>query len=351
MMRPVRGCGISVRRALTTSALIALMATTGSRDGHGAVVDAGVPSEPSTAVSTSSPSSAGVSAPLPSSARQGGWSFGDAAFVYTSQSSGNADLWFKTGPVGESANLTDSPAQDHWASWFPGGERLAFQTMRDGNREIYAMNADGSGTINLTNDPAQDLLPEVSPDGSRILFFSDRGIEHGPQELPGRLYVMDADGGNVESITETPLTSTFGGDWSPDGGAILFARDFDGDIDLVLLDLETGEERRLPGTSAAESAGRFSPDGARIAFNASGKDDEARIVVMNVDGGERREITRGGQHHSPRWSPDGRWLMFTGAASGETQFDIMMVSAEGGQVRSLVATDVDERGGTWRPGR
>jgi TolB protein len=292
--------------------------------------------------------SAAVSAP---EAVQSDWSFGTAAFAYTSQASGNADLWLSTGPMGESTNLTAHPAQDHWASWFPDGERLAFQTLRDGNREVYLMNADGSGLVNLTDDPAQDLLPTVSPDGSRILFFSDRGIEHGPRELPGHLYVMDADGANVERLTAEPLTSTFFGDWSPDGRTIVLARSFAGDVDLVLLDRVSGDEERLPGTEASEYGARFSPDGRWLAFHASRESGEARIVVMRVDGSERRDVTTGAQHYDPRWSPDGRWLLITGAPIGATQFDVMVVSVAGGQVRPLVATEVDERSGSWRPAR
>jgi len=292
---------------------------------------------------------AGLFAPTVGAPTQETWSPESAALVYTSQASGNSDLWLAAAPDADAVNLTGDAAQDHWASWFPDGERLAFQTLRDGNREVYVMNADGSGVTNLTGNPAQDLLPEVSPDGRRIVFFSDRGIEHGPRELPGHLYVMDSDGANVERLTGEPLTSTFLGGWSPDGRTILLARDFDGDIDLVLLDLETRRERRITGTAANESGGRYSPDGRRIALHATGEGGEARIVVIDADGGNRRELTRGAQHYQPVWSPDGRWLMFTGAPVGATQFDIMLVAAAGGPVRPLVDTEVDERAASWRP--
>jgi len=281
--------------------------------------------------------------------RQTEWAIDGAAFVYTSRASGDAELWLRSGSGAQPVNLTNDPSQDHWASWFPDGDRIAFQTQRDGNREVYVMGADGSTPTNLTNNPAQDLLPEVSPDGRRIAFFSDRGIAHGPGELPGHIFVMDVDGGNPERLTEEPLTSSFFGAWSPDGDALVFARDFGGNVDLVVIDIDSREETRLSGTIDSEFGGRFSPDGERIAFAAAATDGEARIVVVDVSGGNRVELTAGAQHYDPVWSPDGSWLMFSGAPLGESQFDLLMVGAAGGPVSTLLATEVDERTGSWRP--
>jgi TolB protein len=276
------------------------------------------------------------------------WTPTAATLVYTTNAGGNSDVVLRHGATNTS--LTRHPAQDHSASWAPTSQWLAFQSLRDGNREIYRVAADGAEMRNLTNHPAQDLLPAVAPDGGRILFFSDRAVpDHPLTQLPGDLYVLTLATGAVERLTQTSLTSTFGGDWAPDGNSVLFARDFDGDIDLVLLDVATGVERRLDGTTAAEYGGTFSPDGARIAFHAGRDDGEARIVVMNVDGSDRREITRGAQHYSPRWSPDGDWLVFSGAPLGAAQFDVLYVPSTGGEVLPLVATDGDERSGSWRP--
>ncbi len=76
----------------------------------------------------------------------------------------------------------------------PEERLLAFTSDQTGNSDIYTMHADGSGQTNLTNNPARDSNPIWSPDGKHIAFESDRdGFT--------QIYLMDADGSNVIQLT------------------------------------------------------------------------------------------------------------------------------------------------------
>ncbi|MYE90366.1 hypothetical protein F4X33_15365, partial [Candidatus Poribacteria bacterium] len=63
-------------------------------------------------------------------------------------------------------------------SWSPDGERIAFSSDRDGNREIYVMDADGGNQQNLTNNRHNDINAawfnspfSVSPAGKKFTIW------------------------------------------------------------------------------------------------------------------------------------------------------------------------------------
>jgi TolB protein len=70
--------------------------------------------------------------------------------------------------------LTNHPGMDYWPVWSPDGKQIAFTSNRSGNYDLFLMNADGSNVRNLTQHPSQDNYAAWSPDGKRIAFISNR---------------------------------------------------------------------------------------------------------------------------------------------------------------------------------
>src|SRR5918997_6072362 len=189
---------------------------------------------------------------------------------------------------------------------------------------IYMMNPDGTGVTNITQahtDPnwAPRIPygdgPEWSPDGTKI---SASGSSLSSGNCCSRnVYVMDADGTNVQRLTNTPST-TEGEDyeptWAPDGSWLAFTStrgdgdgdpdttDFSADREIYRMDADGTNERQLTATPSVNSDEQpsISPDGTKIAFASNqhyrffGDPENADLLdiyVMNADGTNVRRLT------------------------------------------------------------
>ena len=201
--------------------------------------------------------------------------------------------------------------------------RIVFTSTRDGNLEIYVMDADGGNQERLTNNPAHDVEPDWFPDGRKIAFASSRD---GGQ---AQIYVMDADGKNVIRLTDGP-GQKYDPDWSPDGRKIAFSVD-GWDDHIAVMDADGGNREKLEDQARHPS---WSPDGKQIAF-VSWRDGGNEIYTIGVGGQWRKRLTRNlAPKQHPSFSPDGRWIAYEDGHDG-LFFHTYVVNADGGNRKKL----------------
>lgn len=152
----------------------------------------------------------------------------------------NAEIFLLDLKDGAQINLTNSEAIDRSASWSPDGSRILFSSDRSGNFDLFSMALDGSDIQQLTDTPWNETGPDWSPDGSEVVYSSD---ETGAPQL----YIM-----NVQDGVSTRLTTSNSRDvhasWSPNGEWITFASYRHGNKDkgdIYLIRPDGSEERRL----------------------------------------------------------------------------------------------------------
>jgi TolB protein len=197
--------------------------------------------------------------------------------------------------------------------------------------------------------------PSWSPDGLQIAFA---GVAHslgaGPKGT--RVYVVGADGKGLRPLRGT--RGAFQPVFTPDGGAVAFARSRRRGASIWLADLAGDAPRRVTALRRGLYLfpGSFSPDGSTLLASrfVEGRAEED-IVAVHLGTGEVETILR--RAFEPVYSPDGtrlaliRWRPLTRRDGTRTvSSDIYTARADGTGLRRLTKTRFhDEAYPSWNP--
>ena len=114
--------------------------------------------------------------------------------VFTSNRSGNYEIYVLDPQTGLTAQLTNDPGNDIEPAWSPDGQFIAFASDRDGDYELFIMREDGSDLRQLTRNNAMDRQPRWQPNGLNLTFISD---VNGQWDV----FMISADGAIVRQLT------------------------------------------------------------------------------------------------------------------------------------------------------
>jgi len=197
--------------------------------------------------------------------------------------------------------LSRGPEEVSSFSWSPDGSRIAFSSTRDdaGNSDIYVMHRDSGDVRRWTDHPSYDGWPTWSPSGEEIAFMSDR--TGSPQ-----IFITDEGGSNVRQL---PSLGTVNAEpaWSPSKlhPEIAYKSGIaGGELDIVIFDLATREERQLTSGSGMNESPDWSHDGRHIVFSST-RHGDPQIFIINRNGANERQLTFEGSNTTPSWSRHG----------------------------------------------
>jgi WD40-like Beta Propeller Repeat/Bacterial Ig-like domain (group 2) len=220
----------------------------------------------------------------------------------------------------------------------PDRTRIAFSSNRAGSYDLYLMDADGENLQRLTTDPGREAEPVWTPDGTRLVYTVTR------QGAQPQLYYLRPDGRPAQALTAEP-----GGNHSPaisiDGRSLAFVSTRDGNQEIYLMAAEGGTPRRVTRSGQRESQPHFLPNGDLIYVVERGKG--SRLVRLAGTEGEPQTVLETEEPISGlAVSRDGRRLAYvvgrlTEAGKSKAQFRLF--------VRSLAAEATPAQV-TLRPG-
>ena len=200
--------------------------------------------------------------------------------VFSSNRSGNLDLWALEPATGSLRRLTDHPAEDWDPAFLPDG-RLLWSSNRGGHFEVWVAEPDGTGPRQVTRDGVRAENPTATRDGRWIVYNSRR------PDRPGVWRVApDGTGATllVPGVTRLPEVS-------PDGRHVLYLTDIR--LDRLSLRAARVADGKVEGfvlsVPAEGGRARWLPDGSGVAFTAPGP--HGRLAILTQPFAPDRDTT------------------------------------------------------------
>ena len=241
-------------------------------------------------------------------------------------------------------NLTEKSRYSHNIKpvWSPSGDIIAYVTGNEGFLEIVLMSAKtGERIERVTKRFFREKYEEIrtdfggfgrslawAPDGDRIAFIAKHHDAN---------YLLE-----VNILTEE-LTQYFELDFdnvtSPDydgsGERIVFSALKEGQVDLYVIELLTGEVDRLTFDPFNDTHPSWHPVTGEIIYTSE-RSAKNRLVLMNLSQGTERVLTDGTYNAiSPSWTPDGKSILFCSDRQGIYDIHKLEIShLKGGLVKS-----------------
>jgi len=260
------------------------------------------------------------------------------------------------------------------------GSKIVFVSNKTGFKEIYQCDFDGQDIVQLTNARSISLTPALSPDGKYLAYTnystgrpalyirnqldgksvvaSKSGISIDPAWRNNRevattlsfegdqeIYLLKSDGALYRRLTRSngiDLSPTF----SPDGNNMAYVSERNGQPQIFIQNLLSGEARRLTFNGDYNTQPSWSPAGDKIAYTTCENSGEFNIFTVGVDGSGLKQLTtHAGQNESPSWSPDGEMLVFTSNRDGRKRLYTM--GATGKNQRTLLQMSGEQTQAFW----
>jgi len=205
-------------------------------------------------------------------------------------------------------------------------------------KRLAIMDQDGANSQYLTDGRTLALTPRFSPNADMVAYMN---FEEGNPQV----YLLQLSTGQQQRLGSFGQM-TFAPRFSPDGRQIAFSVEAGGATNLYSLAIGGGQPVQLTSGAAIDTSPSYSPDGSQIVFE-SDRGGSPQIYLMNADGGGANRISYGqGSYSTPVWSPKGDLIAFTRQSGG--QFQIGIMRPDGSNERILVSSFHAE-GPTWAP--
>ena len=194
--------------------------------------------------------------------------------------------------------LTDHPGYDAEATVSPDGSQIVFTSDRSGDLELWTMNLDGSDQRQVTDGLGYDGGAFFSPDGTKLVFrasrpqteeevtvYQDLLAQGLVQPTNMELFVCNVDGSDLRQITDLGKAN-----WAPyyhrDGKRILFASNHHmpsgRQFNIFMINEDGTDLQQITFDETFDSFPMFSYDGKQLVFSSNRNNGGTRYTNVFI---------------------------------------------------------------------
>jgi TolB protein len=236
--------------------------------------------------------------------------------------------------------IAASPLPIMSPAWSPDGEWLAYVSFERRVSAIFVQHRRTGKKTMVSARAGINAAPSYSPDGKKLaltLSGSNGNLD---------IYLLELATGQLSRLTDDPGIDTEAV-FSPDGTTVYFTSDRSGSPQIYRLTPGSSEKpRRVTFTGSYNARPRVSPDGKQLALLTLDQGGY-RIGVQDLASGTVLVLSKGRQEESPSFAPNGAMLIFAGRDRG--QGVLQTVSVDGQTSARLDADAGEVREPVWGP--
>jgi len=253
---------------------------------------------------------------------------------------------------------------------------------KDRQFKLQLADADGQNEQTMLNSPRPIISPSWAPDGVRIAYVSFENRKG------SAIYIQDRERGSREKVLAQPGING-APSWSPDGTRLAVVLSYEGDPEIYVIDLASGQQRRITQNPAIDTEpvwldnnnivftsdrsggpqlykvaprggraerltfdGRYnasatvSPDSTTLAF-VHNSGNGFQIATLDIQSDLFLTVTDGNLDESPSFAPNGQMIMYATESGGRGALGAVSIDGSVSQRLSLNSGSVREP--AWSP--
>lgn len=213
------------------------------------------------------------------------------ALYYTSYAREFPDIFYQNLSSGERRIFSSYPGLNTSAAVSPDGSRVAMILSKSGSPDVWVCSANGSDPKRITKG-IEDSSPCWSSDGQTIYFATKQSSRR-------RLAKVSAEGGSIQTLDTTGVSSPTEPDCSPDGKWVAFTRQAGAEFDICVVPTD-GSFKPVVLTEGQNPS--WSPNSRTLVYNHNAGGVQT-LSVLDVFTKQHKDCRRAtGSNSQPAWA-------------------------------------------------